>query len=242
MGLKDDIINKVKAITEEVFEVEQVSYTPDISNEKLTFGNKGLAFEATVLYIDMRGSTAILNTHQKRTVAKIHMAYFHAIIKIAKSLGGEVRSFNGDSVLVFFQGTSKSELSNAVKSAMKIKYMLTNSDFGVNKYLAKYSPVNFGIGIDDGKILCTKVGIKGDSNNQDLIWIGNPVNKATVLSDKAKSPNHIWISNRVYENLLDDLKFGNRDGKNLDMWVEVEISYNEQKEVCYKTSWYWEIT
>lgn len=67
-----------------------------ISDSRLTFGNKGLLFEATVLYIDINGSTDLLNNHQKGTVAKLHMAFFHIIITIAKSLGGDVRSFNGD--------------------------------------------------------------------------------------------------------------------------------------------------
>lgn len=87
--------------------MEEVSSVPDISDSRLTFGNKGLIFEATVLYIDINGSTDFLNNHQKGTVAKLHMSFFHIIITVAKSLGGEVRSFNGDSMLVFFQGTTK---------------------------------------------------------------------------------------------------------------------------------------
>ena len=118
MGLKQDITDKVKAIMDEEFKIEDVTYVPDIKNSKLTFGNTGLKFEATVLYIDMRGSTEILNKHNKASVAKMHMAYFHTVVKIAKSLGGEVRSFNGDSMLVFFQGTTKQSLSNAVQAAM----------------------------------------------------------------------------------------------------------------------------
>jgi adenylate cyclase len=110
MGLKQDIIDKVKAIVDEEFTVEDVTYVPDIKNSKLTFGNTGLRFEATVLYIDMRGSTEILNKHNKASVAKMHMAYFHTAIKIAKSLGGEVRSFNGDSILIFFQGTTQGDI------------------------------------------------------------------------------------------------------------------------------------
>lgn len=70
MGLKIDIQNQVKNIESETFTVEQTTTVPTISNGKLTFGCKGLEFEATVLYIDMRGSTSVLNTHKKRVVAK----------------------------------------------------------------------------------------------------------------------------------------------------------------------------
>jgi class 3 adenylate cyclase len=239
MVLKDGIKNKAKAIVDENFVIEDVTYVPEISNTKLTFGCTGLRFEATVLYVDMRGSTSILNKHNKSTVAKIHMIYFHAIVKIANSLGGDIRSFNGDSLLVFFQGTSKNSLSNAVKAAMKMRYVITNI---VNEYLQKYSTIDFGIGIDDGKILCTKIGVGGE-NNRDLIWIGNPVNKATVISDKSKSPYYIGISSYVYSNLNDDVKYHtkktNWGEEKVDIWTKGVFSYNERDEYYYYTSYYW---
>lgn len=188
MGLKADIINKTKEIESETFQVEEVSYVPTISNSKLTFGCKGLEFEATVLYIDMRGSTAVLNTHQKRTVAKIHMLFYHAIVKVAKSTGGEIRSFNGDSLLVFYPGTTKQSLSNAVKAAMQMTYAIK---ILLNDNLKNYSDIDFGIGIDDGKVLATKVGVGGSDETKDLIWIGNPVNKSTKISDNCKSSYNI---------------------------------------------------
>lgn len=245
MGLKEDIINKTKEIMDTNFEITDVSYVPNIEDTKLTFGNTGLRFEATVLFIDMRGSTKILNKHNRRTVAKIHMAYFHTVTKIAKSLGGEVRSFNGDSMLVFFQGTTKLSLSNAVKAAMNMAYMITDKENGINKYLAKYSAINFGIGLDDGKILCTKVGISGE-NNRDLFWVGNAVNKATRLGDSAESPYHISISNYVYNNLNDDVKYyiykdvwGAEQKKNI--WNNESFQYNDNRETYYKTSFVWQV-
>lgn len=123
--MKSGIDSKVAEIIDGAFETSDTTYVPDINDTNLTFGNKGLKLTATVLYIDMRGSTAILNNHNKTSVAKIHKAYFHTIVSIAKSLGGEVRSFNGDGMLVLFQGTTKGKLSDAVLSAMKMKWMLT---------------------------------------------------------------------------------------------------------------------
>jgi class 3 adenylate cyclase len=246
MGLKQDVISKVSSILDNKFSTEEISYVPDLEDTKLTFGNTGLEFEATVLFIDMRGSTEVLNKHNKSTVAKIHMSYFHTIVKIANSLGGQVRSFNGDSLLVFLQGTTKNTLSNAVKAAMQMKYMISNDDSGINGLLKKYTPIDFGIGIDDGKILCTKVGIAG-TNNRDLIWVGNSVNKSVVLSDLSKSPNHIAISSRVYDCLLDDVKYGVRKNyygqeEKVDMWTKSKFSYNNSYEYYYYTSWYWGVS
>lgn len=247
MGIKESIIDKVKSILDERFEVKDVTYVPDIQNSELTFGNKGLQFEATVLYIDMRGSTEILNKHNNPTVAKIHMAYFHTIVKIAKENGGEVRSFNGDSMLVFFQGTPKISLSNAVKSAMQMKYMLTNTEGGINQLLEKYTPIDFGIGLDDGKILCTKIGVGGDSNNKDLIWIGNAVNKAVIISDKGKNSTHIGISAWAYDNLMDDVKYNLEKNiygqeEKVNMWNSSTVVFNGKNETYYYTSYYWRVS
>lgn len=241
--MKKDIEDKVKDIIDSNFEVEECYIVPDIDDSRLTFGNKGLRFEATTLYIDMRESTKILNKHNRKTVAKLHMAYYHTIVKIAKSMGGEVRSFNGDGMLVFFYGTSKQSLSDSVQAAMKMKYMLTQS--AVKDKLEKYSGLNFGIGIDHGTILCTKVGISG-TNNRDLVWIGNPVNKSVKVGDNLKAPNHIGISSSTYDNLLDEVKYHKyKDSygyeQTVDMWKEGWYTYNEQTVRYYYTSYYWTV-
>lgn len=235
MGLKDDILSKVKGITETNFEFEVVDYVPSIDDSKLTFKNKGLKFEATVLYIDMRGSTKILNNHNKPTVAKIHTAFLHTISKVVKDLGGYIRSFNGDAMLVFFPGKTKTSLSNAVKAAMNLKFILIDSEESVSKLLGKkYSEIKFGIGIDDGNILCTKVGLGGDVHNKDLIWLGNPVNKAVKMGD---SSNSIVISERVYDNLYDHVKYH----QGTDMWQQSTINYNGVNSYCYLTSYHWKL-
>lgn len=247
MGLKKDITDKVEDIIDTDFVIDEVSYVPEISNPKLTFANTGLLFEATVLYIDMRDSTKVLNRHNKSTIAKIHKAYLHTTVKIATSLGGEVRSFNGDSVLAFFQGTTKNTLSNAVKAAMQIRYMIANNESGINNLLSQYSAVDFGIGLDDGKILCTKVGVGGDNNTKDLIWIGNPINKSVIISDQCSASEYVGISSYVYNNLNDDVKFGYQknvwtgENEKVNMWTSYSLTYNGELQAFYKTSWFWRI-
>lgn len=125
---------------------------------------------------------------------------------------------------------------------MQIKYMIDNSEGGINKLLKKYSKLDFGIGIDHGNILCTKVGIGGE-HNRDIFWIGNPVNKSTVLGDSSKSPNHIAISSYVYSNLLDKVKYHttiNAWGRTqkIDIWTQGLLSYNGQNEQYYYTSFH----
>ena len=245
MALKKDILDKIKTHVDDSFNIEDVSYVPTLDDKKLTFGNTGLKFDSTVLFIDLRGSTGLINKHNKAIVAKIHKAYYYTIVKIATSLNGENRSFNGDSLLVFFEGNSKDNLSNAVMAAMKMVYMLSHAD-GISKHLSKYTSIDFGIGIDYGDILCTKVGIGGTYDNKDLIWIGNSVNKSTALSDKGKSSNHIYISNMVYINLNDNVKYHTTkdawgNDRKVDMWNSSTITYNNKTETCYYTNYYWTV-
>lgn len=242
MGLKDDIRNKVKSIVSENFTTTDITYVPKIDDTKLTFGNTGLKFKATTLFVDMRGSTATLNRHNKKTVAKIHMSYFHAIVKIANGNNGHVRSFNGDSALIFFEGNTKKSISDAILTAMRIKYMLSDSTNGINNLLKAYSEINFGIGVDYGEILCTKVGVGGE-HNRDLFWIGNCVNKSTVIGDGCQAPKHIGISKHVYDNLLDDAKYiTEKDGwgndRKVDIWTQSTFEYNGSYEYYYTTTYH----
>lgn len=246
MALKeDDITNKVNDIVNTDFTYNDITYVPTIDDPNLTFGNTGLKFEATTLFIDMRGSTEVLNKHKKISVAKIHMGYFHTIVKIANANNGHVRSFNGDSALIFFPGTTKSSLSDAVITAMKIKYMLSDSNSGINTILKRYSEINFGIGIDDGHVLCTKVGV-GGGHNKDLFWVGNCVNKSTVIGNECQSPSHIGISECVYNSLNDRAKYGIKKGyflqdERVNMWKRCTFEYNKKWEYYYYTDWAWAI-
>ena len=238
MSLKEDILKKAKEIRDANFLKNDTSSVPTIYNSKLTFGCTGLNFPGTVLYIDMRGSTKVLNTHQRRVTAKIHMTYYHAIVKVAKTDGGEIRSFNGDSLLVFFYGTTVEVVRKAVRSAMKMQYAITQI---INETLKDYTDIDFGIGIDCGDILATKVGIGGTDETKDLIWISNAVNRSTTISDKCAKPNYIGISSAVY-NKLDEslLHYSSKDiwgnTQRRDVWSSCIMDYNDQLETMYRTT------
>lgn len=235
MTLKEDIIQKNKEMINDKFCMKNVNFVPSITNNSLTFGAKGLNFDATVLYIDIRNSTVLLNQYKRNVIAKIHMAYYNTIVKIARAFDGEVRSFNGDSLLVFFQSKTKASAHKAVDAAMSMTYMLNRGDDCLSSYLMrKYrTALDFGIGIDVGEILCTKVGIGGE-NNRDLVWIGNAVNKSVKISDTRKANHNIGISSTVYNMLDDEHKYCK--GKN--MWKQGCFTYNKTREFYYYTNYH----
>ena len=237
MSLKEDIINKTNEFHSQKFKLETVAAVPTVETKQLTFGCNGWSFDAVVLYIDMRHSTALLDEHRRNVIAKLHMSYYHAIVKIAKADGGEIRSFNGDSLLVFYLGNNTVAVDRAVRSAFKMKYAITEL---INPILKEYSDINFGIGIDMGNIIATKVGIGGDSTTKDLIWLGNAVNRSTRISDECEAPFYVGISDTVFNHIPDNLKtyteqqyYGLKITKNV--WQSQNMLYNYKCETYYKS-------
>lgn len=227
---------KTKSIRDERFSEVETSVIPTLETPGLTFGNSGKYFYATVLYIDIRQSSKLLDCHHYVNVAKLLTAFYNAIVRIANQDGGEIRSFNGDSLLVFYKGTENDTVGKAVQSAMKMSFAINNV---VNPIMKNLSNIDFGIGIDYGKVLVTKVGIGGCSNNKDLIWIGNGVNRATRISDLCQSPYHIGISERLYNKLDYSLKY-TKDlfNRPISMWTSKTLNYNEDLEIMYQTNYH----
>ena len=235
MGMKDDISGRLKEILAAGdYTIDDSEVIPGPDDNRLTFLNTGVRFTASVLFIDMRGSTRILNSSQPHNVAKIHKAYLYTATTLIADAGGQIRSYNGDSILAFFPKNLKSTIRSAITAAMQIKYMLTQV---CSAEFERYHPLDFGIGIDHGTILCVKAGRGRNDNHNDLIWLGNAVNRATVLSDKARQPNHIYISGFCRANLEDQVKLSS--GK--DMWAESGIEYDGAAEKAWATSYWWSV-
>jgi len=236
MSLKDDISNAVNSILDNEMSITETSTVPDINDTSLTFGLIGKRFRSVSMYIDLRGSTAILEKHNSNVVIKIHKAYFITIVKIVRNRGGEVRSFNGDSLLAFFPGDDSVTIENAVRVAMELKYMLlVDANSLKSKVVNKYNTnIDIGIGLDIGSTTVAKVGMS-NYNNQDLIWIGANVNRAVKISDVRSSGENIGISKRLYDRLTNNVKFH----ENTNMWRGENYTYNGSGELQYKTSYYW---
>lgn len=238
--LKDDIYNSVNSILDDHMDVKDVSTVPSIEDRQLTFGLSGKRFNNVCFFIDMRGSTKILEKHNANVVIKIHKAFFITILKIVNALDGEVRSFNGDSILAFFVGNDSNTIESAIEAAMKVKYMLLIDENSLKeKVLRKYdTEIDIGIGLDIGTTTVAKVGYSA-KNSKDLIWIGSNVNHSVKISDNRNRPNNIAITKRLYDNLTNTAKFSTK-GKN--MWQQSSCRYNDKNEVIHITDYYWQVS
>ena len=239
--MKADIEKKIQRTLNEPFEIEDVETIPDLNDSRLCFENKGLRFEATVIYLEIRDSALILSRNTPVMLEKIRMSYFYVIIEIVHSLGGIVRRAHDDGFYIFFQGTTQDSLNSAVKAAMKIKYMLTNEYSQVKKMLDIYDALNFAMGIDDGKVLCVRAGDESIQHG-DLIWSGEALTIATTIAKILPMPEHIGVSELVHYNLKDSIKYRKGKKETQEIWHSGHFNYNKKQQTYFHTSFFWTVS
>lgn len=192
--LKDEIAEEVATILASDFQIDVVETdtVPHSSDPAITFPNLDAKRQGTklidtcVLYIDIRRSTQLNLTHKPKTVSKLYSAFVRAMTRCARSHRGHVRGIIGDRVMVLFD--RKNAFVNAVECAISMNSV---SQYVINKHFTR-GEVECGIGIDTGKMLATKTGVRRRGMEQaayrNLVWLGRPANVASKLTDMANKP------------------------------------------------------
>lgn len=232
-----DNLAEISSMLLESYQQDETRIVPKKTD--LTFGNTIKKIKhAIVFYVDMRGSRKIIQDATNFWSVKTHRAFLQAIVNCVENRGGHFRSFNGDGALSFFVGENAA--SRAVRAALDLKaYVLQINDILEIEIDQK---INFGVGIAQGEIYVAKSGKRGDdSTKQDLVWIGLAVYMAVELSDFARNPENIWISNNVRNTIGKEDHLNILEDKNTakSIWDKVTRQFKSvgQKEVrC--TSYY----
>jgi adenylate cyclase len=201
---REDVDDEISTILASDFDIEitKTNSVPHSDDPAITFPNldektQGTKLIATtVLYVDMRRSTALSMKHRAHTVARLYSAFVRAIARCADYFGGEVRGIIGDRVMVIFN--SENCFTNAVDTAELINSVCI---YVINKHFTQ-NEVTFGIGIDYGNMLATKTGIRRHGSAQQsyrsLVWLARPANIASKLTDHANKPAETSESTRVH--------------------------------------------
>jgi class 3 adenylate cyclase len=210
---------------------------PDVDD--IALGPTGRQLDLAMLFIDIHESTAIVDAFRRTTAARMYKSFLAGITRIACHNDGELRSFNGDGVLVAFIGNSKR--TNAAKAALRMSWFCRKilrsklqTYFENNSQLQDIT-FNFGIGVACGTVLVVRGGIRGENNN-DLVWVGNATNYAVKLSSLGSDPNHLWITEDVYKQMHESSRLGGEPRQ--DMW-EKRIWKEMSDEVVYCSHWTW---
>lgn len=225
-----DLINPVSDEIDKIFSTD-FTYTPTNSvpnvegNTDLTYSNgdeqKGLKLTTCVLFVDIRDSVKINNEHYTHVKGRIYTSFVASVLRIAKYHHGYVRNIIGDRVMVVFD--PKECFKNAVDCAVSINHVASQI------IAAKIPGFHVGIGIDYGTMKIYKVGIIAtgveNAENKNLVWIGDPANFASRLTDMAGKPMEKKYSmKRIFETILGKR---NVNGKyNHDALIERLKSYN----------------
>lgn len=209
--------------------------------EDIVMKNGGRLVAATYVYADLADSSTIAQSLLKETAAKIIRAFVNSSTRILRNFGGEIRSFDGDRVMAIYMGDNKNW--NAVRAAFAINWAVqevirpaikSNWSDGENFY-----NIGHRVGVDTGESLIVRGGAR---NNNDLISVGGAPNIAAKLSD-LKNGYSTYITDRVFDELTDDLRYYESNGVRRNCWsklyssVQIGGTYN----TVYGSDTYWGI-
>ncbi|MBD0849279.1 adenylate/guanylate cyclase domain-containing response regulator [Maribacter arenosus] len=165
--------------------------------ESTIMANENL--EATVMFIDVCGFTAISETTPPDEVVKMLNTYFDVMVKEIISQEGHVDKFIGDAIMAVFRG--EYHLDRAIDAALAVRQQI--NAMPESKDIAGYKP-KVSIGIKSGEMISGNIG-SASLRRLDYTVIGDTVNTAARLQDAAQ-PNQILISQNCYEMVKEAFK------------------------------------
>jgi class 3 adenylate cyclase/DNA-binding NarL/FixJ family response regulator len=161
---------------------------------------KNELMDATVMFIDVCGFTAITEHVQPNTVVNLLNGLFDKIVKEIIAQGGHVDKFMGDAVMAVFRGDY--HLDRAVDTALAIKAELTKMD-PIATGEKKFKP-DVSIGINSGEMVSGNIG-SASLRRLDYTVIGDSVNVAQRLQSIAKA-GQVLISEQVYHKIKESFR------------------------------------
>jgi class 3 adenylate cyclase len=230
MGLKAELESEVSTIFRSPWTERDGEVVPDDQSIKL--GNDAVKLMATVLYADLADSTTMVDKKTRQYSAEVYKTFLHCAGRIIKSHEGTITAYDGDRIMAVYIGDSKN--TNAVKSAMKIRYAVGEI---INPAKHKQYPsvvadlVRHVVGIDTSDLFIAKTGVRGAN---DLVWVGRAANYAAKLS--ALPSSYTYITSEVFDNIADEVK----TSKEKSMWDEVTWNTFDSR-MIYRSSWQWRI-
>lgn len=189
---------------DEILKAEDAKYEEERnripSRDELSSTN-GFYVNCTALCVDIRNSSNLPNIHRRPTLAKIYRAYLSEAVAVLNGFDkcSEVNII-GDAVLAIYDTPDKTDIGEAFSVAFRLNSMVKALNCKLRK--RDISTIQVGIGIAYGRALMIKAGFKGSGINE-VIWMGDVVNRATKLANQANKMFYepILISYEVYQNL-----------------------------------------
>lgn len=152
----------------------------EVVDEALTHGSTlgGEARRASVVFVDLIGSTAMAEVLPPGEVVATLNAFFQAVVDTVTAEGGWVNKFEGDGALCVFgvPGAQPDHEARALRAARALRDRLTT-------VAADHPGLDAGIGVSSGTVVAGNVG---SEERLEYTVIGRAVNEAARLTDLAK--------------------------------------------------------
>ena len=154
---------------------------------------RGQTIEATVLFVDVCGFTALSERLPPAVVVALLNAYFDQMVRAIVAEGGLVDKFIGDAVMAVFQGDG--HLRRALRAACAIRRNLAAHPVPLPAGLAEAPAVSMGV--NPGEMVSGNIG-SASLKRLDYTVIGDAVNLAQRLQ-AAAAPGQIVVSAATFE-------------------------------------------
>ncbi|MDB5233249.1 MAG: Adenylate/guanylate cyclase, partial [Hymenobacter sp.] len=156
--------------------------------------------DATVIFIDICGFTALAEQVTAAAVVQLLNSYFDQIVQEVIKQGGYVDKFMGDSVMAVFRG--EYHLDRAIDVALSVRTLLQPPPAGTLQDVNFHPEVS--IGINTGEMVCGNIG-SASLKRLDYTVIGDAVNTSQRLQSAAHA-SQILISEAAYERVKESFQ------------------------------------
>ncbi len=161
---------------------------------------KNEAIEATVIFLDVCGFTAVTEKVPANAVIKLINGLFDKIVQEIIAQGGHVDKFMGDAVMAVFRGNY--HLDRAIDTALAVRSQISQMEEIVFEE-TRYRP-EISIGINSGEMVSGNIG-SVSLKRLDYTVIGDSVNLAQRLQSAAKG-GQIIITEDTYNKAKESFK------------------------------------
>ncbi|MFZ0242519.1 MAG: adenylate/guanylate cyclase domain-containing protein [Desulfobacterales bacterium] len=170
--------------------------SPDLAemvvSGQLTVEKGGVSRVATVMFVDIRGFTAMSERTPPGEVLQMLNEYFEVVVSVVFRYEGTVDKFMGDEIMVIWGApiAHGDDPARAVRAALAVRDEL--EAFNRSRRAANKPPIQIGIGINTGTLVA---GYIGSSQTMSYSVIGDTVNTASRLCSAAREGQIIISEN-----------------------------------------------
>jgi adenylate cyclase len=175
-----------RAVRETTLRLNLTRYLPSelapiLSEEGFSSLRAGRRIRVTLLFVDIRDSSALAESMDPGRLAVFISAFRRRVMRAAAAHGGVVDKFLGDGALILF-GVPAASQSDAVRALACARTLFDL----VERWNAKRRfdpPVRVGIGIHTGEVFC---GVVGDEARLEFTVLGESVNIGARVEQTTK--------------------------------------------------------